>query len=1375
MTLRKLLFLYLAVMPIGLTVGVPVHGQTAPGGITAPNLDVWLRADDSAYTTYIGGIGTEATNGQTVTRWENIGSNNRADDATQTSTTHMPTFTANQLNGNPIIRFDGTDDHMLLDLSGLKHQVGQAGHDYTMYAIGVRRDGNENYILGSEHPITAGETPFFGYRNTTTAGFSRGGSGNAFDVSVDAFNASTITPFLLFTDLVRTAYGSVTAGHHVLELRDGFSKSSTNTNTTGPTGTKQGFVGRSASGVSPNFENFNGDMAEIVIFRRDLTALERQKVQTYLGIKYGISMCGRSQISDTNCHADYVSSSNRTIFDVDGVANPDIIGHPSIATLPGDGENYADHSHDIAGIGRDAQSDLHQTASQSQNTDAMVRVSDPSSLDEDEYLVWGNDNGPVSFTTANTPRGVSSELERVWRFQETGDVGTVDIAFDIDVMHIPEVQVSDFILMLTQSDDINLLDPTQDIERAASFTNNVVTFNDVDIETGDLFTLGIREESNVSLGGVLSNLRLWLDAGDMITIHPNADCTGTISDGDRVRCWQDKSGFSYDVTEVIGDCVVGWGFSGVQSCGVPTYRASEADFGNRSVLEFSRTADNSPSALREALRYDLSANNRTWGDNTVNDGEFTMFIAMQQVDSAGQYFSFFSNGEQNHDGFNFQIDVSGSGSTANFRLFGISAQPPTLSEPLPIFGTVDNELQLYGIRASTNPNTIELYEEGERVDIVTTASILGRRFNQYRINQNRRGSNTNRSKISEIIIYDRAIDDCDIFSVDRYIGQKYEKNLGGALPGNVHCRDVLLWYDADHSIGHSVIHTANSISSWHDTGPHNIHANQSVVSHQPTWDQPTATNNFFNNNNSIRFDGTDDRLSLDASSTSHGDEARTYFIVARPTGGGGAGSLFSYGTNGNGNKISIGSTPTQIAIDVGSHIHGITRSATTQAEILTFELVKGEDSDGWEVWINGEEQSPVTLSGTPVDINTGTGVAFIGKEEFSDDYYNGHIAEVFAVGTHLDDRLRNRVESYMAIKYGITLHPSHDYVDSFGHVLFDSNGNQRAYANNVAGIGRDDTQALIQTDSQSQTGIMSVGLHSGETFNHDDQFLVWGSDTTGVPTETTVNLPDGLRSRLNRSWVFRETGNVHNVDISFDISGISVTGTAASDFTLIQNTDAVFSSGATLTSATSFSDGIVTFSDLSIADETYVTLGTGGGALSVSIRDESGGLVTSPSVSFGSGIVASTSAQVASGTLGSDSEKIVVTNGTTNSAWQLTLSAEMAGSTWSSFTTNADPFDFNDSGTGDGTDTDTVPGRLTVDPSTMAISPSTGCSNTALTRGTSVTFLEGVTDTATLLSAGATADNGCSWDITNISVSQWIPPRQTAGDYHLTMTITAEL
>ncbi len=191
--------------------------------------------------------------------------------------------------------------------------------------------------------------------------------------------------------------------------------------------------------------------------------------------------------------------------------------------------------------------------------------------------------------------------------------------------------------------------------------------------------------------------------------------------------------------------------------------------------------------------------------------------------------------------------------------------------------------------------------------------------------------------------------------------------------------------------------------------------------------------------------------------------------------------------------------------------------------------------------------------------------------------------------------------------------------------------------------------------------------------------------------------------------------------------------------------------------------------------ETYSTIPeittSGGGALSVDIVDTGGTTVGSPSVPMSS-VNFSFSDQTASGSFGTSTEKIRVDNGTGTATWTLSLAADDGPTAfWDS--ASAD-YDFNDptASAGDGGDADSLGGQMTLDPSSATITPEGGCTLTNISSGALSSFSEGVTDSITLASAASGADTGCYWDITDIDISQTIPPEQAADSYSIDMTLS---
>ena len=149
--------------------------------------------------------------------------------------------------------------------------------------------------------------------------------------------------------------------------------------------------------------------------------------------------------------------------------------------------------------------------------------------------------------------------------------------------------------------------------------------------------------------------------------------------------------------------------------------------------------------------------------------------------------------------------------------------------------------------------------------------------------------------------------------------------------------------------------------------------------------------------------------------------------------------------------------------------------------------------------------------------------------------------------------------------------------------------------------------------------------------------------------------------------------------------------------------------------------------------------------LSVDIVDASGVSVASPSASL-STATAGFNCQTVTGTVGTASQRIRVTNTTTSPAWTVAIAATAgATSLWNSGGSN---YDFNDpsgapAGCGDGGDSDTRPGQLTLNPSVGTTTPQSGCTATGVTRGSSAGFNQGVANSLTLLSASSSAPTNC--------------------------------
>jgi hypothetical protein len=128
--------------------------------------------------------------------------------------------------------------------------------------------------------------------------------------------------------------------------------------------------------------------------------------------------------------------------------------------------------------------------------------------------------------------------------------------------------------------------------------------------------------------------------------------------------------------------------------------------------------------------------------------------------------------------------------------------------------------------------------------------------------------------------------------------------------------------------------------------------------------------------------------------------------------------------------------------------------------------------------------------------------------------FNGTIPEMMVFNRVLTLKERNRIESYLALKYGISLNQTIpvSYLNSHGQIIWDANANT-AYSNNIAGIGRDDLSGLNQekTESVQTPGIMTIEVQQAFDDNH---FYTWGDNGGALKFKTKTGCP----RQLAREW-----------------------------------------------------------------------------------------------------------------------------------------------------------------------------------------------------------------------------------------------------------------
>ncbi|WP_294249867.1 discoidin domain-containing protein [uncultured Chryseobacterium sp.] len=232
----------------------------------------------------------------------------------------------------------------------------------------------------------------------------------------------------------------------------------------------------------------------------------------------------------------------------------------------------------------------------------------------------------------------------------------------------------------------------------------------------------------------------------------------------------------------------------------------------------------------------------------------------------------------------------------------------------------------------------------------------------------------------------------------------------------------------------------------------------------------------------------------------------------------------------------------------------------------------------WTGWNNSSLTPKTSLRRNGLQIASGsTLVAYTGNNSAMTiaSGYNGRIGDIIVFNRALSANERNRVDSYNAIKYGLTLDQTtaQNYTNSASGVIWDASANA-AYSNNIAGIMRDDASTLSQKQAKSSStgfqpvigniGISATNAANTNAFTADLSSLVWGSDTGNTNFATPFAFGNSSQ-RMTRIWKVQKTGTVGNVKVAIQLDQLA--GNVSRPYLVVSN-DATFDGSDTRTEMT---------------------------------------------------------------------------------------------------------------------------------------------------------------------------------------------------------------
>ncbi|WP_242158317.1 T9SS type A sorting domain-containing protein [Aestuariivivens sediminis] len=232
---------------------------------------------------------------------------------------------------------------------------------------------------------------------------------------------------------------------------------------------------------------FQGDLAEVLLFNCLISGENRQTIETYLGLKYGITL---------HNGMDYMSSYKKEIYDIDH------------------NQNYRSR---IAGIGRDDITGLNQKQSRSSEESAMITIGigtlassnkkNEENITNGCYLIWGDNNkGSEIVETSNSGSSIPT-MDRVWNIQATGElISDLSTSLELDVSQLKDANKNDdntYLLVIDRSGKATFLPENTEYFEAGESTDETVSFNglhwDTDSSGSDVFTFGLKKPLVASL------------------------------------------------------------------------------------------------------------------------------------------------------------------------------------------------------------------------------------------------------------------------------------------------------------------------------------------------------------------------------------------------------------------------------------------------------------------------------------------------------------------------------------------------------------------------------------------------------------------------------------------------------------------------------------------------------------------------------------------------------------------------------------------------------------------------------------------------------------------------------------------------------------
>jgi hypothetical protein len=332
------------------------------------------------------------------------------------------------------------------------------------------------------------------------------------------------------------------------------------------------------------------------------------------------------------------------------------------------------------------------------------------------------------------------------------------------------------------------------------------------------------------------------------------------------------------------------------------------------------------------------------------------------------------------------------------------------------------------------------------------------------------------------------------------------------------------WYKAN--AGTSTATNGAAVDFWNDQTPNAFNVTQITTA------RPTYNTNGINFNPSLSFSGTQNLFKAATTGLTGTNKTILSVAVANTLP---AGTVGLIGTGTTLNEIQYGYQAGKLNVYENIGNNALATTANTISTVMLSSVI--ENANSFSFFNNGVANGTATHNSSP----TGNRLT-IGSHNASGtdkNFFNGQIAEIIVFDRAVTATERANAESYLAIKYGVTL--GHDYTNSLGTVLYPI----ASFANRITVIGREDCQNLNQKQSKSVNagnwimGLQTIATNNAfntNTFSTNNSFLALGDDNglmaaAALAAGGACTPPVGTDVEIPRHWKTVVTGTMDSTFI----------------------------------------------------------------------------------------------------------------------------------------------------------------------------------------------------------------------------------------------------